>query len=284
MKKIVAVALALALLLASVAACAESTAGALSLRRMTVSSFSNGDTRSVKLNKMTMSMLLGSVEGIPTLQVTFDDGKGQQVDGVLQIVDTRLLVSLGGVSGTYYIDLSAIASEPGQGEMVAKAIGSALTLAGPHLDLLLYALTTENAKGVRTLEIPLPDDMYVAVADSVLSIVEGLEAAEEIAGDEPEQQTEALKGGTVLRLRYKPDTGRIRIAAMQGDRGVQLSARMKLSVVEDAVFINISEDEMQYDLMNLDEAQMEELRGELDIIALKFDKFALGSGISKLFR
>ena len=282
MKKIVAVALVLMLLLASAAACAES-AGALSLSKLSISSVSGGRTSTVKLRKMSLSMLLGSVDNIPTLEVNFDNGKGQQVDAIMQIVGTRLLVSVGGVSGTYYVDLTSIASEPGQGEMVAKAVGSALALAGPHLDVLLYALTTEDAKGVRTLEIPLPDDMYIAIADSVLSIVEGLETAEEIAGGELAHQVDELQGGAALRLSYKPSTGEIEIAALQNGRGLQLSAHMDMTI-EDAVFVNISEDEMQYDLMNIDEAQMEELRGELDIIALKFGKFALGSGLSKLFK
>ena len=283
MKKIVAVALALALLLASVAACAESAAGALSLSKLSISGVSNGRVRSVKLKNMSISMLLGSVEGIPTLEVNFDNGKGQQMDAIMQIVDTRLLVSVGGVSGTYYVDLTSVASDPAKGETVAKTVGSALALAGPHLDVLLYALTTEDADGVRTLEIPLPDDIYIAVADSVLSIVEGLETAEEIAGGElAHQAEEELQGGAVLRLRYKPTTGEIEIAAMQGGRGIQLSAQMEMSI-EDAVFVNISEDEMQYDLMNIDDAQMNELRGELAIIALKFGKFALGLGLSKLF-
>lgn len=281
MKKIVAVALALALL-ASVAACAESAAGALSLSKLSISGVSNGRVRSVKLKNMSISMLLGSVEGIPTLEVNFDNGKGQQMDAIMQIVDTRLLVSVGGVSGTYYVDLTSVASDPAKGETVAKTVGSALALAGPHLDVLLYALTTEDADGVRTLEIPLPDDIYIAVADSVLSIVEGMETAEEIAGGELAHQAEELQGGAVLRLRYKPATGEIEIAAMQGGRGIQLSAQMEMSI-EDAVFVNISEDEMQYDLMNIDDAQMAELRGELAIIALKFGKFALGLGLSKLF-
>lgn len=281
MKKTVAVALLLMLLLTSAAACAES-AGALSLSKLSISSVSDRRSSTVKLRKMSLSMLLGSVEGIPTLEINFDNGKGQQVDAIMQIVGTRLLVSIGGVSGTYYVDLTSIASEPGKGEMVAKAIGSTLALAGPHLDVLLYALTTEDSKGVRTLEIPLPDDMYIAVADSVLSIVEGLEAAEDIAGDDLAHEVEELEGGAVLRLRYKPNKDKIEISALQGDRGIQLSAKMEMAI-EDAVFVNISQDEMQYDLMNLTEAQMDELRGELDIIAMKFGKFALGSGLSKLF-
>ena len=283
MKKIVAVALALMLALASVAACAESTAGALALSKLSISGVSGGRTRSVKLENMSLWMLLGSVEGIPTLEVSFDNGKGQAVDAIFQILDTRLLVSIGGVSGTYYVDLTSISSEPGRGEMVAKAVGSALALAGPHLDVLLYALTTEDAKGVRTLEIPLPDDMYIAVADSVLNIVEGLETAEEIAGGDLEHMVDELEGGAKLRLSYKPDSGDIEIAALQNGRGLQLSAHMDMTI-EDAVFVNISEDEMQYDLMNISDAQMDELRGELDIIAKKFGKFALGSGLSKLFK
>ena len=192
MKKTVAVALVLMLLLTSAAACAES-AGALSLSKLSISSVSGRRSSTVKLRKMSLSMLLGSVEGIPTLEINFDNGKGQQVDAIMQIVGTRLLVSIGGVSGTYYVDLTSIASEPGKGEMVAKAVGSALALAGPHLDVLLYALTTEDSKGVRSMEIKIPDALYKAMVENLLGadlfgmMMEDADAAaalaQRIAGD-----------------------------------------------------------------------------------------------------
>lgn len=282
MKRIVAIAMTMLLLLASVAASAESTAGALSLTDLSVSVVTEGRSKAVRLKGMSLSMILGSTEGIPTLQVSFDNGKGQLLDGVLQIVDTRLLISVGGLSGTYYIDLASITSRE-KGEMVAKAVGSTLALAGPYLDVLLYALTTENSNGMRTLEINLPDDMYRAVADSVFSIIEGLDAVEEIEVAEMHESMEESGSGAMLRLRYKPSSNEIEMAAIQNGKGVQLTARMELSI-EETTFVNISQDELQYDLMNLDAVQMDELRGELDIIALKYGKFALGTGLGRLFR
>lgn len=283
MKKLIALVVALVLLAATAVACAESTAGTMSLTNLAVSAVTGERGRAVKLRGMSLWMALGSAEGVPTLQVSFDNGKGQVVDGVLQIVDTRLLMSVGGVSGTYYIDLCELAGDESRGELIAKGIGSALQLAGPHLDVLLYALTTENAKGVRTLEIDLPGDMYAAVAENALSIVEGLESAEDAEVDELMKQVKNMEGGATLALRYRPDKGTVELAALQDGRGIQLSANMALSL-EEAIFVNISADELQYDLMHIDEAQLNELRGELDIIAHKFGQFSLGTGLGKLFK
>ena len=166
---------------------------------------------------------------------------------------------------------------------MAKTVGSALALAGPHLDVLLYALTTEDAKGVRSMQIRIPDALYKAVAESVLSIMEGLETTDGLISNDLLERAQALEGGAVLSLRYKPATGDIEIAALQNGNGMQLSAKMELSIGEQE-FVNISADELQYDLMKLDAAQMNELRDELDIIALKFGKFALGTGLSKLLK
>ena len=46
--------------------------------------------------------------------------------------------------------------------------------------------------------------------------------------------------------------------------------------------INISTDEVKYDLLNLDESVVEEMRGELEYMGFKLDSFVENSNIRKL--
>ena len=46
--------------------------------------------------------------------------------------------------------------------------------------------------------------------------------------------------------------------------------------------VNISEDEVQYDLLNLDEAVVEEMKGELEYMGFKLDSFVENSNMRKL--
>ena len=102
MKKIIALMLALLWLLAAVAVCEEapeaeafddpgaSMASTLELTNMTISVIQNGRAKGVRLKNMTLCLSIGSAEGVPTMQVNFDNGKGQQVDVVMQIVESYL--------------------------------------------------------------------------------------------------------------------------------------------------------------------------------------------------
>ena len=281
MKRMTALVLSLLVLFSMAAACAESTASTLALSNLSISYVGDGRARSVRLNKMSLSMSLGSADGVPTLQMSFDNGRDQQVDCIIQIVGDRLLLSMGGISGVYYVDLESIAGEQGDGSMIARGIGSALALAGPHLDVLLFALTTEDAKGVRSMEITLPNEIYVRLTDRVLAILDGIDSSEDIDVETMRERVEQSEGRTVLSIRYKESTGKLELALLQNRRGIQLSADMELTV-QPAAFVNISEEEEQYDLLNMDAARLDELRGELEIIALKFGQFAGGTGLNRL--
>ena len=46
---------------------------------------------------------MGTAGGVPTLQGSFDNGKGQLLDLIFQVYGDRLLLSMGGISGTYYV-------------------------------------------------------------------------------------------------------------------------------------------------------------------------------------
>lgn len=295
MKKIIALALALLWLLAAVSIGEEapeaeviddpgaSMASTLELTNMTISVVQNGRAKGVRLKNMSLRLTIGSAEGVPTMQVNFDNGKGQQVDAVIQIVESRLLMAVGGIAGTYYVDLESISGEKGLGAQTAMGYGKAMMLAGPHLDVLLMALPTTDASGMHTLEISMPNQIYTAVAEAMLAVAEGMDSTEETEVESLRERVDGSGKDAVLAIRYKKSTGDFEIAAMQGKNGAQVSATMTMTV-EPTVLVNISAMEDQYDLMDLDADTLELMRSELEMIALKFGNFAGGTGLNRIFR
>ncbi len=286
MKKIIALALALLWLIAAAAVGEEVTdsmASTLELTNLTIATVQNGRERGVRLKGMTLTLIMGSTEGVPTLQVNFDNGRGQVVDGVLQFVDSNLLMSVGGIAGVYSVDLESVGGEKGEGAQIAMGYGKALLLAGPHLDVLLMALPTTDASGMRTLEMALPNEMYTAIAQAMLSVAEGIDSAEEVGVSGLMEKVDSSTKDAVLSIRYKQSTGDFEIAAMQGKSGVQISATMNMTI-QPTPLVNISAMEDQYNLMELDEDTLQLMRDELEMIALKFGVFAGGSGLNRIFR
>lgn len=283
MKKLVAIALVMLMLLGLASACAESTGSTLSMSDISVSYTEKGRTRTARLKGMSLSMALGSAEGVPTLQTTFDSGKGQVVDAIFQIVGTNMLVSVGGISGTFFIDLESISTREGGGSIIANSLSSLFTLAGPHLDVLLYVVTKVDANGVRFLEVPLPSDMYVAVAQSVLGIIEGMENVDETDVDELMERVEDSEDRAVFRFAFDEKAGTFTVSATRGGSGMQVAGNMTLTV-EPMVFVNISADEERYDLLNLDEDKKSEVRSELGFILTKFGAFSRNIGLGSILK
>lgn len=285
MKKIIALVLALLLVFTAVGVCeqTDSMASTLELTNLTISTIQNGRMRSVRLRNMKLTLILGSTEGVPTLQVNFDNGKGQQVDGVVQFEGATLLMSVGGIAGTYSVDLEAIAGEQGEGAQLAMGYGKGLLLAGPHLDVILMALPTTDASGMRTMEMALPNAIYTRIAEAMLSVAEGMESTNEADVSELIEKVDSSSKDAKLILRYKPSTGDIEIAAMQGKNGAQVAATMSLTK-QLTPMVNISAIEDRYNLLDLDADTLEQVRSELEIIATKFGLFAGGTGLNRIFR
>ena len=285
MKKIIALALALLLLITAVGVCeqADSMASTLELTNLTIATVQNGREKSVRLRDMTLTVILGATEGVPTMQVNFDNGKGQQVDGVLQIVDSTLLLSVGGIAGCYSVDLEAIGGEHGEGARLAMGYGKTLLLAGPYLNVMLMALPTVDSTGMHTLELSLPNTIYTRIAEAMLSVAEGIDSADEAGVSSLIEKVDSSSKDAKLIVRYKQSTGDIEIAAMQGKNGAQIAATMNLTI-QPTPMVNISALEDRYNLLDLDEDTLQQIRGELEIIALKFGLFAGGTGLNRIFK
>lgn len=280
MKRMVALLLALVALL-GMAARAEEKSSIVDLSGLAISYVDSRGARSVRFNRASMRVALGNSKGAPTVQATFDNGDGQVVDGVAQIVGRELLVSVGGITGTFALDMNALAAEGSTGDELARGLGNALSLAGSHLDVVLYAVTREDGTGMRAVEVPLPVPQLITAAEGLLSIADGMGATQDMDLEGLRASVEGIGEDARLGFRYSPETGVFEIAAIQGGRGMRLSGTMAMTF-EPTTFIDITDDEEKYDLLNLSPEVLEQLRYELNMILTKFVDFADGTGLDDL--
>lgn len=280
MKRMLALVLAL-VALTGLLAHAETNASVIRLSDLAVAYVNGGSARSVRFDGATLKLVMGTSDGQSTAQLTFDNGEGQVVDAILQLSGHEIQFTMGGLTGIYVLDLDAVAGEGTSGEAIAKGINNALMLAGSHLDMVLYAVTKEDADGMRVLEVPLPANQLIATVEKLLEITEGMDAAGDIDLEGLHDRVEQTGDDAVLALRYSPSTGAIELSAVQSGRGVRLKGRMTLDV-EPMTFIEFSPEEERYDVMNLTPEMIEQIQGELNIIFEKYMDYADGTGLGDI--
>ena len=279
MKKFLAALMAIALALSMLAALAEENASIIRMSNMKLSYVSESGTGSADFHNATLLIALGNPEGAPTLQMMFDSGEGQAVDAVMQIVGNQVLFSMGGLSATYAVSLDRFAVGLNTGEDVGKGVSQALAIAGSHLDVLLYAVTTEGEDGMRSVEAPVPMPQLLQVVQAMLSLANGAETSEDVDLEELRARVDSLGGETRLGFRYNPETGAFDLAAVQDGKGMQLSGIFSISY-EPMNFLDITTEDVEIcDLMNLTDAQREDLQGELSMLFPKFRDFAGSTGM-----
>ena len=278
MKRIVALLLALTLAL-GLSCLAEADASVVRLGDLTLSYADGSGVRSVRFEGASLTLAIGEPEGMPTVQASFDNGNGQMVDGVVRLAGREVQLSMGGISGTYTIDLQALAGEGNSADDTARGLTHAVELAGAHLDVVLYALTRDDGNGMRSLEMPLPMPQLISLAEAMLSAAG--DPTEDAGIDGLYSRVEALNADAMLLFRYSPETGAFELAAVQNGRGMRLSGTMQLSN-ERMIFIQISDEEEKLDALNLTDAQREALRSELDMVLVKYADFVMSAGLSAL--
>ena len=280
MKKLVALLLALAALAASFSALAEENASIVRVSDISLSYVGESGARSMRFEDASLTAALGLSEGAPTLQLMFENGAGQAVDAVAQLVDRDVLLAMGGISATYSVSLDRFASPGNSGADIARGLSKVLSLAISHLDVLLYAVTREGEDGMRSLTMPLPMPQLIAAAEAMLSAGVSDEAGQDSALSELMDRVESLEGEAQLGFRYDPATGLFALAAVQGGAGMRLSGTMSITF-EPRTFIDITPEGVEvWDLFNLTEAQQEELQGELGILLPKLLDYA-GTGVAE---
>jgi len=280
MKKVTALLLALAMLLAGASALAQSYGSRMELTKIRISLLGSTNTNVARLHDVGLSVTVGSAEGVPTLQASLTYGDGQQLDAIAQIVDNRLVACLGGVNGTFYADLDAIFGE-GQGTMVSNAIGVALLMGGSKPKMMLQMVLPVNSKGVFSKHFKIPVDQYRAFIEPLVATLENTDTLRE---EDVQSLHDAIPQGdeeVELRVRYNPNSDSLRIRILQNGKGVYIRGTMHLNT-EEMEMINISADEVQYNLLDLDEAVVEEMRDELDYMGFKLDSFIANSNMRKL--
>lgn len=278
MKRIAALALAL-MLLVSTFAWAEESASTLLLSELSVSRTAK-KTRTARLGKISVFLALGSPDGAPTLQATFDNGDGQVFDAVAQLSGSELRLAMGGISGVFTLDLNRVV--PGEnGDMLALGIGGAMAMAGANLEAALRAVTRDEGKGNRSAEVNFSTQALADALEGLLALTEGSEAAQGMDADALRRQIDAMQGDATLKFSYNENSGAFKLAIAQGGVTRQLSGVMELNR-ESMTFIDLSTEEGWYDLLDMDPAVLEQVKGELNLIAIKFMHFADGSGLDNM--
>lgn len=278
MKRIAALALAL-MLLVSTFAWAEESASTLLLSELSVSRTAK-KTRTARLGKISVFLALGSPDGAPTLQATFDNGDGQVFDAVAQLSGSELRLAMGGISGVFTLDLNRVV--PGEnGDMLALGIGGAMAMAGANLEAALRAVTRDEGKGNRSAEVNFSTQALADALEGLLALTEGSEAAQGMDADALRRQIDAMQGEATLKFSYNENSGAFKLAIVQGGVTRQLSGVMELNR-ESMTFIDLSTEEGWYDLLDMDPAVLEQVKGELNLIAIKFMHFADDSGLDNM--
>ena len=280
MRKKLAWILVLASLLTWTAACAESSGTQIRLKEMRVFYVGNKEDY-VRLNDMRFYLSAGSAEGIPTLQILLDYGDGQETESVLQVVGSKLVICVGGINGTYYVDLNDVYEEPGKGLLMATAIGAAIQMFGADPDSLMSATMPRDEKKYRTLRFELPVQNIRAMLESY--------AGEQESNDEVQKTPlmQTLEGfaqsdePVEVMIRYRKAKKRIGLYFINGNERIQLTARTR-QTTGPMEFINPSADEEQHNLLDLDQETKDELAGELEFLGIKMSSFLLHSNLKNL--
>lgn len=277
MKKLIALALVLAALL-GLAAHAESKASIVRMSDLALSYVGSKGTRSVRFDDAYLTLAMGDSQGAPTVQLSFENSNGQAVDGVAQIAGHNILLSVGGISGVYVMDLGRFVAEGSTVDELAGGLSKTLSLAGAHLDVVLYAITAPEADGSRSVQVPLPMPQLIGAAEAILDSAGNVQGSEDMNLEALSQRMDTMNGEAMLEFSYNPQTGAFELEAIQDGRGMRLSGTMEMRF-EPMTFIDVNAEEERIDVMNITPEQLDRFKGELGMVMAKFSDFAEGTGL-----
>ena len=280
MKKFVALLLALAMLLGGASALAQSYGSRFDLSSIRISLLGSRNENVARLHGVTLTVVVGSTDGIPTMQLTLRYGDSQQTDAIAQIVDNQLVASVGGINGTFYADLDAIFG-PGQGYLMTKGLSLGLLMVGSKPRSMLQLVLPIDDEGVYKKHFAIPVDQYRGFIEPLIRTLENTDTLRE---EDEQTLREAIPQGSGdmdLSVRYNPNSDSLRIKITQDGKGVYLRGTLLMST-EPMDMDNISKDEVKYNLLDLDEDVAAEMRDELAYMGFKLDSFVKNSNMRKL--
>ncbi len=276
MKRVMALVLAVMLMLTSVAALAQSSGSRMDIRKLKIRHVGAEKGERIRLHGLDLSVSIGSAEGVPTLQIALYYGDSQEIDFVMQVVDSRLLLCMGGISGIYYIDLKDVMGDEARGEQMAQSIGTALLMFGEDPQSTMETSMARSKKGAYIGRVEIPEEMYLTLATRLSGLLLGnANVGEEQMALVRDSMGEGYQP-VALEMHKRDDA--IWLYAWQGENGIRLSGWVTLTT-EPMEFINISRDEVQHDLLNLNRETWGELQSEFQLLALQMGRFVIGTGI-----
>jgi len=156
-----------------------------------------------------------------------------------------------------------------------------LLLGGSKPTMIRQMLLPVTSKGVISKPLQIPGAQYRAFIEPLVEVLENTETLRE---EDVQSLHDAIPQGdeeVELRVRYNPNSDTLRIRILQDGKGIYIRGTMHLTT-EEMDMVNISTDEVQYNLLDLDEAVVEEMRDELDYMGFKLDSFVANSNMRKL--
>ena len=230
---------------------------------------------------MQFTVAAGNADGAPTLQTNFDYGDSQQLENSFQILGTRLMMSIGGISRWGWVDLESALGGSGKGALAAAALGGAVSLFGQKPDEVIDAFMKEKKEGVHTLKIKLSRKQYRPVARKLLRL---LKAAEALTDQEIKDFRKTFlrnRHAIVISLRYSEKSHALRIRLKQGKKGIQIRAKTALTTGP-MEFITADAGTEAMDLANMDEQTQGDFYSELGFLVIKITSFVKHSSLKKL--
>ena len=197
MKKLVAIVLTLMLLAASVA-CAETAYEAVYYNSV-LTATSEGQTFTVDLSDLTVTIAAGALDDVPTIQIDVDDGEEILMGAEVQVYGSALVLNVDGLSRPLAVDLSSAGvslqetlapffADPTNLRIKELPTFKGLTI--PKLPLMslagfVGATPTIDANGVQVAEFSVPYEMVkqvLGLLSQYRSTVESIGGVSQYAG------------------------------------------------------------------------------------------------------
>ena len=272
MKRVLALAIALLMLLAS-AACAEAPSTIITVDRLAMQYTADGDVRDVALSGSQLELMMGLSGERPSLQMIFSSESGQQLGAIIQIIDGKAMLSMGSVSSVFYYDLSRLSDDSRFMDMIRLAVTSAGTLGGTPLIGLLTMMTEEGEGGVRVARGTMQAGGFLAAVDDALGKAEGLDAADQVDFAAMREQIETLGDTVQTEFSYDLQTGAFSARLFQEGWSVALTGFATLRS-EPFVYADVDPEDGLVDVMNMSQADIDDLNDELSMMAGRVFNFA----------
>ncbi len=279
MKRLLALAMALALLLTA-AACAESSSSIIVMDNLELDYFDGANTRTIRVPDLQVVAAVGMSGMTPSVQLSFSNGIGQEIDAVLQLVGTELMASAGGISSVFSYDLGRTPAGEKAVSLITLAISSSASLGGISLVGLLSTFTEEAEGGARVIRTTASIGGLVAALDNALQKAEGLDAAQSMDFGAIREKLHGLGDAVEFEFSFNPKSGKLSLTFAQEGRRLSLSVDTSISV-EPFTYADIDLTADRVDVLSLSEDDIRGLNDELSMLFGRLLNHATAAGLSQ---